>query len=49
MVAPVKEEKKTEFSMNSLEDVKTVIKNGHLEDWERVLYFPVNKDRSGLG
>lgn len=35
--------------MVSWKDARTIIEAGHPEGWGRLLDFPVNKDRSGLG
>lgn len=41
--------KNVEFPMVSWVDARTVIEAGHPEGWGRVLEFPINKERSGLG
>ncbi|KAI5389653.1 hypothetical protein KIW84_075084 [Lathyrus oleraceus] len=43
------ESKNTEFTITSLQDALTIIKNGHPQGWGRILEFPNNKDRLGLG
>ncbi|KAI5389879.1 hypothetical protein KIW84_075258 [Lathyrus oleraceus] len=49
MVASVREGKKIELPMVTLEDAKTMIKAEYPEGWGIILDFPVNEDRSGLG
>ena len=49
MTPPVKVAPGTGFSMISWKDAKTIIQVGHPTGWGRVLDFPVNKDRFGLG
>lgn len=50
MVFPVKDgTKNVEFSMASLQDALTIIKNGHPRGWGIMLEFPNNKDCVALG
>lgn len=50
MVGPVGEELKIdEFPMASLKDSLTIINNGYLVGWGRMLELPNNKDHYGLG
>lgn len=43
------ESKNVEFPMASLQDALIIIQNGHPLGWGRMLEFPNNKDRIGLG